>query len=255
MRAPLRRSLVLAAALGAAAVPFASTARAGIADVVAPCDGAGATDYMSYCCKKPRTVPLLFLVDPAGSGYDQLFLSRTKEILGAHSIDVNVISAGEGIMGQQRTAQNTPELCEIVLDALAGAIDKIKYRLPVVFATYNSNPDADIDSFGKHIENLRTTCEPAFREWYSDDPARLERQLNRLDDYEVVVINTYQLDKGMCGETLAHEIGHSSGLGHEGEASNVMSSCARGVAHDGLTHHQVAKLCEPKRFNRLFTLP
>jgi len=256
MRASLCRSIVLAAASWAAAASLPSPATAAITDVVEPCDGAGANDLMSYCCKDTRSVPLLFLTDPAGTGYDAVFLNRAKAILGAHNIQVHATYAGDGLLGEQRSADNLPELCEIVIDALTGQIDKIKNRLPVVFTTYTGGAaNLGPDSFGMHIADLQTTCEAPLREWHSDDPERLEKLLNRLDRYEVVVINTYELEDGVCTETLAHEIGHSAGLGHDGDTTNVMSSCTPGTPHDGLTHHQVAKLCPRKRFNSLITLP
>jgi hypothetical protein len=169
---------------------------------------------------------------------------------------VHATYAGDGILGEQQRADNLPELCEIVIGALTSQIDKIKHRLPVVFTTYSGGAaNLGPDSFGMHIADLQATCEGPLREWHSDDPERLQKWLNRLDRYEVVVINTYKLEDGVCGETLAHEIGHSAGLGHDGDATNVMSSCARETPHDGLDHHQVAKLCPRKRFNELFLLP
>jgi len=249
------RSIVVAAASWAAAVFLPAPVFAAVADVVAPCDGAGATDLMSYCCKEPRTVPLLFITDPAGTGYDAVFLNRAKAILGAHGVSVHVTYAGDGILCEQPHADTLPELCEIVIDTLGASIDKIKHRLPVVFLTYTGGANRGPDSFGQHIADLRATCEAPLREWHSEDSKRLERLLNNLDHYEVVVINTYKLEDGVCAETLAHEIGHSASLGHEGDTTNVMSSCTPGVAHEGLSHHQVAKLCVRKRFNALPALP
>lgn len=255
MRNSICRSIVLAAASLAAAVFVPAPAQAAVADVVAPCDGAGAADLMSYCCKEARSVPLLFITDPAGTGYDTMFLNRAKAILGGHNIQVHATYAGDGPLGTQRSADNMPELCEIVIDALMSHIDKIKHRLPVVFTTYTGGANRGPDSFGQYIANLKAACEGPLREWHSDDPERLEELLNRLDRYEVVVINTYKLEDGVCGETLAHEIGHSAGLGHDGDTTNVMSSCTPGTPHDGLNHHQVAKLCPRKRFNELPALP
>lgn len=252
----LGRFAVRAAAFLAAAVSLPSTAAADISDVVEPCAGSKASDFMSYCCKTERTFPLLFLVDPAGTGYESAFLSRAKAVLGPHNIQVHATYAGEGILGEQTRADNMPELCEIVLDALEGSIDQLKFKLPVVFTTYTGGAaNLSPDSFGQYIPDLRSACEAPLREWHADDPARLERLLNRLDHYEVVVINTHKLEDGVCSETLAHELGHSAGLVHEGDTSNVMSSCTPGVDHDGLTHHQVAKLCPRERFNTMPTLP
>ncbi len=247
-------------ALGAVGVLVAAllapgVAVAGVADTVEPCDGGAASDLLHYCCKKERNVPLLLLTDSGSGGYAAAFFQRAKEVLGAHNVSVYATYGGDGT-AEPSDAENLAELCEDVIYQLTGSIDKLKYKLPVVFTSYHGSPQEESpDSYGIYYEDLQASCEPAIREWFSDVPEHLQWLLDNLDHYQAVVINTYKIADGQCLEALPHEIGHAHGLGHTGDTSNVMSSCERGVAHDGLDQIQVSKLCTRRDFNNLITLP
>jgi hypothetical protein len=241
------RALVAVALLAAAPVP------AQIANVVEPCPGAGAGDLMRYCCKEEGHVPLLLLPDAAITGYVTTFVSQTQSILGAHGVRVGVTYGGDGGLWA-REAENMPELCQQILYALAGSLEDLKFKLPVVFVT-SGGELGGAHNAGRYIADLQQSCEGPIREWFSDDEEERDWLLTNLNPYQVVVVNTHDVPDRICWETLAHEVGHGFGLVDDGDPGNVMYGCTPGTLRTGLTHHQVAKLCRSARFNSLPHLP
>jgi hypothetical protein len=183
------------------------------------------------------------------------FHNTARSVLGAHNITVGAIWGGEGVMGEQAYVENMPELCEHIVYALTGSIDKLGRRLPVVFVTYGAGANQGPDSRGQYIDDLLTTCEEPIREWFGDDEEHRDWLLNNLGHYEVVVVNSHRLDEDGCWETIAHEVGHSAGLGHDGDPGNVMYGCVPGQERRGLSHLQVAKICGRGSYNALPELP